>query len=139
MNHMLGMEGERRGCYMRILVKIAGALLDEGEAGSVVLAQQIAQLAKDGHELLVVHGGGKILAATLKTTAITNCGRPLPIARRDVAVMVMGGLLDEQRPVFAPPGSRLDTCPDASCFLAEPMMQGDQNSADRRLPDGSKC
>ena len=29
---------------------------------------QIAELAKEGHEILVVHGGGKLFTATLKRT-----------------------------------------------------------------------
>ena len=45
---------------MRMVVKIAGALLDDADAVRS-LARQIAQLTQQGHELLVVHGGGKIL------------------------------------------------------------------------------
>ena len=50
---------------MRMVVKIAGALLDDPEAVRS-LARQIAQLVQHGHELLVVHGGGKIFTSTLK-------------------------------------------------------------------------
>src|ERR1700723_561782 len=49
---------------MRMVVKIAGALLDDADAVRS-LARQIAQLAHQGHELLGVHGGGKIFTARL--------------------------------------------------------------------------
>lgn len=120
---------------MRILVKIAGALLDEGEAVHA-LAQQIAQLAKEGHELLVVHGGGKIFTATLKTMGIeskfVNGLRVTDRQTRDVAVMVMGGLLNKRvaGAVCAAGQSAVGiTASDASCFLAEPMMQGEQKTS----------
>ena len=45
---------------MRMVVKVAGALLEETEHVRAIAAQ-VAELAADGHEILVVHGGGKIL------------------------------------------------------------------------------
>ena len=54
---------------MRLLVKIAGALL-EREENRADIARQIAELARAGHELLVVHGGGKIFTATLARMGI---------------------------------------------------------------------
>ena len=61
---------------MRLVIKVAGALLDD-EAAVRSLARQIAELAKAGHELLVVHGGGKIFTATLERMGIDEpvCGR----------------------------------------------------------------
>ena len=59
------------GSAMRMVVKIAGALLDDADAVQS-LARQIAQLAQQGHELLVVHGGGKIFTATLKRMGIES-------------------------------------------------------------------
>ena len=41
---------------MRMVVKIAGALLDDADAVRSI-ARQIVQLTQNGHELLVVHGG----------------------------------------------------------------------------------
>ena len=80
---------------MRMVVKIAGALLDDPEAVRS-LGRQIAQLAQQGHELLVVHGGGKIFTATLKRMGIesrfVNGLRVTDRETRDVAVMVLGGL-----------------------------------------------
>ena len=43
---------------MRMVVKVAGQLLDDA-AAMETLARQVAQLAHQGHEILVVHGGGK--------------------------------------------------------------------------------
>jgi acetylglutamate kinase len=56
---------------MRMVIKIAGALL-EREEDVQTLARQIAELARAGHELLVVHGGGKIFTATLTRMGITS-------------------------------------------------------------------
>src|ERR1700746_2641402 len=84
---------------MRMVVKIAGALLDDPEALRS-LGRQIAQLAHQGHELLIVHGGGKIFTGTLKRMGIesrfVNGLRVTDRDTRDVAVMVLGGLLNKR-------------------------------------------
>ena len=84
---------------MRIVVKVAGALLDDA-AAMETLARQVAQLAHQGHEILVVHGGGKIFTATLKRMGIeskfVNGLRVTDRETRDVAVMVLGGLLNKR-------------------------------------------
>jgi len=49
---------------MRLLIKVAGALLDRDDHVHMI-ARQIAELARNGHELLVIHGGGKAFTATL--------------------------------------------------------------------------
>ena len=56
---------------MRLVVKVAGALLDDA-AAMETLARQVAQLAHQGNEILVVHGGGKIFTATLKRMGIES-------------------------------------------------------------------
>jgi len=120
---------------MRIVVKIAGALLDDEEAVRL-LARQIARLAQQGHELLVVHGGGKIFTATLKTMGIestfVNGLRVTDRQTRDVAVMVMGGLLNKRMAgavcAAGQPAVGI-TASDASCFLAEPMVQGEEKTS----------
>ena len=98
MNGMMGFRGGG-GSAMRMVVKIAGALLDDAEAVRS-LARQIAQLAQQGHELLVVHGGGKIFTATLERMGIesrfVNGLRVTDRETRDVAVMVLGGLLNKR-------------------------------------------
>ena len=84
---------------MRMVVKIAGALLEDANTVQS-LARQIAQLAHQGHELLIVHGGGKIFTATLKRMGIesrfVNGLRVTDRETRDVAVMVLGGLLNKR-------------------------------------------
>ena len=76
---------------MKLVIKFAGALL---ENDSVVreLAAQVAVLAKQDHEILVVHGGGRIFTATLKRLGIESkfvSGlRVTDRETRDVAVMV---------------------------------------------------
>jgi len=113
---------------MRLVIKLAGALLDD--AGTVAsIARQIAELAQEGHELLVVHGGGKIFTSTLERMGIQSkfvAGlRVTDREARDVAVMVMGGLLNKRvagaisqagQPAIGLCGS------DAGTFLAEPML-----------------
>jgi len=54
-----------------MVVKVAGALLDDA-AAMESLARQVAQLAHQGHEILMVHGGGKIFTATLKRMGIDS-------------------------------------------------------------------
>lgn len=116
---------------MRILVKIAGALLERDEHVQGI-ARQIAELARDGHELLVIHGGGKIFTATLARLGIEsrfiNGLRVTDRATRDVAVMVFAGLLNKK---LSGAISLLGqaaigiSAPDAACFLAEPMQLDD--------------
>lgn len=116
---------------MRMVVKIAGALLEDA---SVVqsLARQIAQLSHQGHELLVVHGGGKIFTATLKRMGIesqfVNGLRVTDRETRDAAVMVLGGLLNKRvaGAISAAGQPAVGLCAsDAGCFLAEPMIHGE--------------
>ena len=45
---------------MRLLIKIAGALLKQ-EDNVQRIARQIAELARAGHEMLIVHGGERFL------------------------------------------------------------------------------
>src|SRR6202790_3178044 len=116
---------------MRMVVKIAGALLDDAEALRSI-ARQIAQLAQNGHELLVVHGGGKIFTATLGRMGIEsrfiNGLRVTDRETRDIAVMVMGGLLNKRLAgaISAAGQPAVGICAsDSSCFLAEPMVHNE--------------
>ncbi len=113
---------------MRMVVKIAGALLDDMEAMRS-LARQVAQLTQQGHQLLVVHGGGKIFTATLSRMGIESKFikglRVTDRETRDIAVMVMGGLLNKRTAgaITAAGQPAVGLCAsDAACFLAEPMM-----------------
>jgi len=116
---------------MRMVVKLAGALLDDPKVVQN-LARQIAQIAQQGQELLVVHGGGKIFTSTLKRMGIesrfVNGLRVTDRETRDVAVMVLGGLLNKRvaGAICAAGQPAVGLCAsDASCFLAEPMTLGD--------------
>ena len=118
---------------MRLLVKIAGALLEREETVRGI-ARQIAELARAGHELLVVHGGGKIFTATLARMGIqsrfVNGLRVTDRETRDVAVMVFGGLLNKRMAgaitLAGQPAVGISAS-DAACFLAEPMQVDDRS------------
>lgn len=117
---------------MRMVVKIAGALLEE-EAAVQRLAQQIAAAASAGHELLVIHGGGKIFSATLARMGIASrfVGglRVTDRETRDAAVMVFAGLLNKRLAgaiSLAGQNAVGISAADSACFLAEPMChEGD--------------
>ncbi len=113
---------------MRLLVKVAGALLERDEHVQMI-ARQIAELARDGHELLVIHGGGKAFTATLSRMGIesqfVNGLRVTDRETRDVALMVFAGLLNKKLAgAISLAGQRAVgiSAPDAACFLAEPMQ-----------------
>src|ERR1700751_2096946 len=117
---------------MRLLIKIAGALL-EHEDNVQRIARQVAELARGGHEMLIVHGGGKIFTATLARMGIESCFvnglRVTDRETRDVAVMVFGGLLNKRVAgaisLAGQPAVGISAS-DAACFLAEPMQIDEQ-------------
>jgi acetylglutamate kinase len=116
---------------MRLVVKIAGALLERQETVHS-LARQIVELAEKGHELLVIHGGGKIFTATLARMGIESrfvAGlRVTDRETRDAAVMVFAGLLSKRLAAAITLAGRpaAGICAaDAACFLAEPMQIDD--------------
>lgn len=113
---------------MRMVVKLAGALLEDPQAVESI-SRQVAELARSGHEVFVVHGGGKLFTATLKRMGIESrfvAGlRVTDRETRDVAVMVFGGLLNKRlagaissagQPALGISAS------DGACLLAEPMV-----------------
>ena len=114
---------------MRMVIKLAGALLERDEDVKPI-ARQIAELARAGHELLVIHGGGKIFTATLARMGITSrfvSGlRVTDRETRDVAVMVFAGLLNKKLSAAisaeGAPAVGISAA-DAKCFLAEPMSR----------------
>lgn len=113
---------------MRLLIKVAGALLESDEHVHMI-ARQIAELARSGHELLVVHGGGKAFTATLAKMGVesqfVNGLRVTDRETRDVAVMVFAGLLNKKLAgAISLAGQRAVgiSASDAACFLAEPMQ-----------------
>jgi acetylglutamate kinase len=120
---------------MRIVVKLAGALLERDEDVKPI-ARQIAELARAGHELLVIHGGGKLFTATLARMGITsrfvNGLRVTDRDTRDAAVMVFGGLLNKKLAgaisLAGQPAVGISAS-DAACFLAEPMQVNEQEGS----------
>ena len=116
---------------MRTVIKFAGALLED-DATVRTLARQVVALAREGHEILVVHGGGKLFTATLKRMAIESrfVGglRVTDRETRDVAVMVFAGLLNKRLAaaisVEGQPAVGISAA-DAHCFTAEPMVHNE--------------
>ena len=114
---------------MRTVIKLAGALLED-DAVVRSISRQVAELAKEGHEVLVVHGGGKLFTATLKRLGIESkfdAGlRITDRETRDVAVMVFAGLLNKKvsAAISAEGAPAIGiSAADAKCFLAEPMSR----------------
>jgi acetylglutamate kinase len=111
-----------------MVIKIAGALLERDEHVQA-LARQITELARAGHEILVIHGGGKIFTATLARMGISSrfvSGlRVTDRETRDAAVMVFAGLLNKKLAgaisLAGQPAVGIGAS-DAACFLAEPMQ-----------------
>ena len=116
---------------MKMVIKFAGALLEDAAAVKS-LAEQVASLAKQGHEILVVHGGGRVFTATLKRLGIESkfvAGlRVTDRQTRDVAVMVFAGLLNKQLAAAISAAGQPAvgiSAADAACFRAEPLVQND--------------
>lgn len=116
---------------MRTVIKFAGALLEDHTLVNS-LARQVAALAQEGQEVLVVHGGGRVFTATLKRLGIeskfVNGLRVTDRETRDVAVMVFAGLLNKRLAAAisaeGQPAVGISAA-DAKCFLAEPMVHND--------------
>lgn len=116
---------------MKLVIKFAGALL---ESDSVVceLATQVAALVKQGHEILVVHGGGRVFTATLKRLGIeskfVNGLRVTDRETRDVAVMVFAGLLNKRLAAAVSAAGQPAigiAAADAQAFRAEPLVHNE--------------
>jgi acetylglutamate kinase len=116
---------------MRIVIKFAGALLED-DAVLRGLARQVAILAKEGHELLIVHGGGRVFTATLKRMGIDSkfvAGlRVTDRETRDAAVMVFAGLLNKRLAAAVSaegqPAVGISAA-DSQCFHAEPFVHNE--------------
>jgi len=84
---------------MKLVVKIGGAALDDKELVKK-FAAAIPGLRHEGHQVVVVHGGGAALSRTLKQlgceTAFVNGLRVTDSQTRDVAMMVLAGQLNKQ-------------------------------------------
>ena len=84
---------------MKLVVKIGGAALDNKELVKK-FAAAIPGLCQEGHQVVVVHGGGAALSRTLKQlgheTSFVNGLRVTDSQTRDVAIMVLAGQLNKQ-------------------------------------------
>lgn len=83
---------------MRILVKIGGAQLEEA-GPRTALCQAIARAHDEGHELVVVHGGGNQIRQLGKALGLAESyheGLRITDARTaEVVLMVLGGLVNK--------------------------------------------
>jgi acetylglutamate kinase len=84
---------------MKLVVKIGGKAAADAK-GRRRLARQIVDLQRAGHSVVVVHGGGSALTRTLERLGIpTEFYQGLRVtdaATRDVALMVLAGLVNKQ-------------------------------------------
>jgi acetylglutamate kinase len=116
---------------MRIVIKFAGALLEDMPAVDS-LSQHVAALSRQGHEILVIHGGGRLFTATLKRLGIESkfvAGlRITDRETRDAAVMVFGGLLNKRLAASITAAGQPAigiSAADAACFSAAPLVHND--------------
>jgi acetylglutamate kinase len=83
---------------MKVVVKIGGAALeDKGTLRKC--ARAIVDLARDGHKIAIVHGGGGTLTRTLallgKKSDFVDGLRITDAETRDVALMVLAGMVNK--------------------------------------------
>jgi acetylglutamate kinase len=82
-----------------IVVKIGGAALEDS-ATLRKCARAVAELAQDGHRVAVVHGGGgavtRVLEQLGKKSEFVNGLRVTDAETRDVALMVLGGIVNKK-------------------------------------------
>jgi len=84
---------------MTIVIKIGGAALEDASTLRKC-ARAVAELAQDGHNVAVVHGGGSALTRVLKQlgkqSEFVGGLRVTDAETRDVALMVLGGLVNKR-------------------------------------------
>jgi acetylglutamate kinase len=83
---------------VKIVIKIGGAALED-KPTLKKCARAIVQLAQDGHQVTVVHGGGSALTRTLKLLGkksdFIHGLRVTDAETRDVALMVLAGIVNK--------------------------------------------
>jgi acetylglutamate kinase len=83
---------------LRFTVKLGGSILEDEGIRSAILAQ-ISNLAAGGHEVILVHGGGKSLSRRLSDLGLPSRFveglRVTDAATLDVAVMVLAGSVNK--------------------------------------------
>ena len=120
---------------MRIVIKFAGALLEDALTIQS-LSRHVAALARHGHEILVVHGGGKLFTALLKRMGIESefvAGlRVTDRETRDAAVMVFAGLLNKRLAAAITAAGQPAigiSAADAASFTAAPLVHNDEEGS----------
>jgi acetylglutamate kinase len=96
---------KKKGCceesraVVKIVIKIGGVALED-EATLHKCARAVVEMAKDGHRVAVVHGGGTALTRTLKLLGkqsdFINGLRITDAETRDVALMVLAGMVNKK-------------------------------------------
>src|SRR5256885_9135799 len=96
---------KKKGCCdesrlaVKIVIKIGGVALED-EATLHKCARAIVEMAKDGHRVAVVHGGGTALTRTLKLLGkqsdFINGFRITDAENRDGVVMGVSGMVDKE-------------------------------------------
>ena len=71
MNLMLGLSGNR-GPAVKVLVKLGGTLLDARRSRDALARADRAASQRRGHELVVVHGGGKQMTRYLAERGVES-------------------------------------------------------------------
>jgi acetylglutamate kinase len=84
---------------LKVVIKIGGQALEKlGQRRQ--LARQVGELHRQGYDIVLVHGGGKMLTRTLASlhipTKFVNGLRVTDAATRDVALMVLAGAINKQ-------------------------------------------
>jgi acetylglutamate kinase len=83
---------------MKVVVKIGGTALEDKDTLRKC-AHALVDLARDGHKIAVVHGGGSTLTRTLallgKKSNFVDGLRITDAETRDVAVMVLAGMVNK--------------------------------------------
>jgi acetylglutamate kinase len=84
---------------MKLVVKIGGHAAEDRVLRRP-LARQITQLRRSGHQVVVAHGGGKMLTQALERLGIAtefhDGLRVTDAVTRDVALMVLAGIVNKQ-------------------------------------------
>ena len=92
------MKGSLADRPMKIVIKIGGVAVEDSSLVQQC-AQAVLQLMNDGHQVVIVHGGGADLTRTLaklgKTSEFINGLRVTDAETRDVALMVLAGRINK--------------------------------------------
>jgi acetylglutamate kinase len=112
----------------RLVIKLGGSVLSEAGLRSGIIPQLTA-LQRDGHELIIVHGGGKQIAQLLDRLGIESRFyeglRVTDVKTRDVAQMVLAGKVGKDLVASLAQNGTIAVSiagGDALSFQAQPMV-----------------